>query len=369
MSKETKKRTIVYSNVKDNRKKAEKLKKDQESHINLDDEFIIGLDNGSNVKKNKKNKKNNEVINNSKGSTVHRKKEKQYINQDNKSNNKVKNNKTIKKDNFQNKNFYNNYENIPRQQENNKKKKKIVVKLLVIFITFVIIGALIIGGIMFLRAPLFNIKKIEIHISNNTKLTELRIEDLMELAENQNMFSFKKKETIEKIKKDAYVENVKISKVFPNNLVVNVEERVAKYQIKQDGMYIYIDNQGYILEYNQEKNNTLVINGVDSSDLTVGNKLNENDQKALIDVVQIMQEAENNQLLQSISAINIKSRNNYIIYFDSIGKTAHLGNIKSINEKMNYVKKILETEKEYEGDIFVNVDLTKGERPFFREKV
>lgn len=369
MSKETKKRTIVYSNVKDNRKKAEKLKKEQESHINLDDEFIIGLDNGSNVKKNKKNKKNNELINNSKGSTVHRKKEKKHNNQENKSNNKVKNNKTIKKDNLQNKNFYNNYENITKQQEKNKRKKKVLVKLFIIFIIFVIIGALVIGGIMFLRAPLFNIKKIEIRISNNTKLTELRIEDLMEVSENQNIFSFKKKETIEKIKKDAYVENVKISKIFPNNLVVNVEERVAKYQVEQDGMYIYIDNQGYILEHNQEKNNTLIINGVDSSDLTVGNKLNENDQKALIDIDKIMQEAEKKQLVQLISAINIKSRNNYIIYFDSIGKTAHLGNIKSINEKMNYVKKIVESEKEYEGDILVNVDLTKGEHPFFREKV
>lgn len=48
---------------------------------------------------------------------------------------------------------------------------------------------------------------------------------------------------------------------------------------------------------------------------------------------------------------------------------AHLGDTTSINDKMTYIKKILEVESNYEGEIFVNVNLNNGEYPHFREKV
>ena len=41
----------------------------------------------------------------------------------------------------------------------------------------------------------------------------------------------------------------------------------------------------------------------------------------------------------------------------------------SINEKMNFVKEIMSKEQDYEGEVFVNVDLNNGEYPYFREKV
>ena len=43
MSKNTKKRTVIYSNVKANKKKAEQRNNASDDHINLNDEVIIGF--------------------------------------------------------------------------------------------------------------------------------------------------------------------------------------------------------------------------------------------------------------------------------------------------------------------------------------
>ena len=83
----------------------------------------------------------------------------------------------------------------------------------------------------------------------------------------------------------------------------------------------------------------------------------------------IMQEAENNDIKNDITKIDIEDKNDYKIYFDNLGKIAHLGDTTSINDKMTYIKKILEVESNYEGEIFVNVNLNNGEYPYFREKV
>ena len=56
MAKNTKKRAVIYSNVKQNKKRAEEISKIQENQINLNDEVIIGLNKlpGDNIKKNKR---------------------------------------------------------------------------------------------------------------------------------------------------------------------------------------------------------------------------------------------------------------------------------------------------------------------------
>ena len=79
--------------------------------------------------------------------------------------------------------------------------------------------------------------------------------------------------------------------------------------------------------------------------------------------------SEKNNLLNELTSIDIKDKNDYIVNFENLHKVAHLGNMTSLNEKMNFVKEIMSKEQDYEGEVFVNVDLNNGEYPYFREKV
>ena len=49
-------------------------------------------------------------------------------------------------------------------------------------------------------------------------------------------------------------------------------------------------------------------------------------------------------------------------------KTIYLGDCSSLDERMLWVKKILEKEKGIAGEIIVNMNLNQ-DKPFFRERV
>lgn len=331
MSKGTKKRAIIYSNVKENKKKAEEISKIRDNQINLNDEVIIGM---SKVPNNKPIKsKNNKQIKSNKG--------------------KKSKNKSV--------------QNRDREKKSiNLQKRKRALKI--IKISFVII-LLIAGLIALLRSSLFNIKEINIKIENNKVLTESRIKELSTINVGQNIYSINKRKIIESIKSEPYVESVKVKRSLPNILKLEITERSVKFTLDYNGQYIYIDNQGYILEKSSEPNDKIIITGYSTTELEDGNKLDMEDLEKLSAVIQIIQEAENNGIKNDITKINIEDKDDYKIYFDGLGKMAHLGDTTSINDKMTYIKKILEVESNYEGEIFVNVNLNNGEYPHFREKV
>lgn len=331
MAKNTKKRAVIYSNVKENKKRAEEISKIKENQINLNEEIIIGLNKlPSDTVKKKKRVPNKKVK--SGGSN-------------NNSNNHAKTNT--------------NPNSTPR------KKRKIMFLIKVI----ILISILVIGIIIFLKSSIFNIKVINVKIENNNILTESQIKELSMINVGQNMYSFSKKKSIESIKSNPYVESVKITRSIPDELQIEIQERTVKFQLQADNQYVYIDGQGIILEKNIVKKDCITVTGFKTTELNEGTKLNNEDLEGLSAVIQMIQEAENNGIRNYITSIDIENHDDYIIYFDSLGKVVHLGDTTSINSKFSYITKILEVKKDYQGEIFVNVDLNNGEYPYFREKV
>ena len=337
MAKNTKKRAVIYSNVKQNKKRAEEISKIQENQINLNDEVIIGLNKlpGDNIKKNKNSKKKN-------------------VKKSNQNNNMSKKNS-------------NDYKNTTKKNSSsNSKKKRKIIRILKIFI---IISFLLTGIIIFLKSSIFNIKTINVAIENNNFLTESQIKDLLMINVGQNMYSISKKKSIESIKNNPYVESVKIKRSIPDKLQIEVKERSIKFQLQLDNQYIYIDEKGIILEKSNVKKDCIIVTGFSTSELNEGTKLNNKDLEGLSAVLKILQEAENNKIKDYITSIDIENKNDYKLYFNNLGKIVHLGDTTSINSKFSYITKILEVKQDYEGEIFVNVDLNNGEYPYFREKV
>ena len=225
------------------------------------------------------------------------------------------------------------------------------------------------GVIGIMISPLFRVKEISVSIENKKILTEDEIKTLSEIKEGDNLFFFGKNHSSELIKSNQYVDSVKIERAIPNKIKVTVVERSVQFQLESNGKFINMDGQGYLLDESTERGDVVLITGYSTEELVKGNRLNEEDLKKLSGVLQIIQEAKKNELDADISKIDISENDDYKVYFDNQGKTAHIGNISYINDKLSYVKKILEMEQDYEGEIFVNVDFNSGEYPYFREKV
>ena len=220
---------------------------------------------------------------------------------------------------------------------------------------------------LFLSSSFFNIK--EIVVENNERVSTEEIISLIQLKD-KNIFSINTKNINKKLAENAYIENVSLKRNLPNKITLNIEERKIKYMIQLGEAYVYINNQGYILEKSSESREVPILVGIvtDVSNFQPGNRLDVSDLTKIDMANRIVECASNNGILPLISKIDISNSKNYTLYLESERKTVYLGDCSNLNTRILYVNAIIEQESGIEGEIFVNVDLNT-QNVYFREKI
>ena len=251
------------------------------------------------------------------------------------------------------------------------KKKKKRKSFILFLIKWTSILLLFVGTIIFiLTTPMFNIKKI--NINGIEQLTEEQILSLSGLKLNENIFKNLKSKISDNIKQNPYAESVTIKRKLPDTLEITIKERQKSYMLKFVNGYVYIDTQGYILEISENKLELPIISGYKTEEdkITVGNRLNNDDLENLNNVLKITESLLGIEISKNqITNIDISNKDDYTVYIENEKKTIHFGDASNLSNKILYVKAMIESEKQKEGDIFVNGDLNNKFRPFFREKV
>lgn len=322
-----------YTNKKTKNKKTNSNKKKNENKdseiINLDNEIVIGMT----IKEEPKKQTN-------KKSTKTKSKQTKKIETKNASRKKNSLNKS------------------------NKKTKKKNIKLKIIKWIFLLI-LLVTAIILFMLSSIFNIKKIT--VTNNNKISEQEIINLSGIIKDENMFKISNKKIKDDVKQNPYIENVKISRNIYGTVNLEVTERVATYMLEFANGYVYINNQGYMLEISQEPLELPIISGIKTptEEIKEGNRLIVEDLKELENVIKIMEIAKTTSVGEAITEIDISDIENYKIIIPSEKKTIDFGELTNINIKMLKIEYIIEQEKEKEGEIYFQ----GTEKAVFREKV
>lgn len=285
-----------------------------------DDEIIIGIEN-SNTNKNRKKTK---------------KKTRRKDNKPNRKNNKKKN------------------EKYQKRQKNLK-----VVAFIVIFIVLLI---------LLLSSSLFNINTII--VEGNNQLSDEKVISISSIELYTNMFKMSTTSAKLKLEENAYIESAKVTRKLPSSIVITIEEREPAYMLQFADSYVYINNQGYMLEISNDKIEVPIITGftTDLSNIKPGNRLNTDDLNKMKIVIKIYQILETNEIADILTKIDVSDEKDYTLYFDTEGKKVHLGDTSDLNTKVVYLKSILEAVSGKEGEIFLNVDLNT-EKAYFRENV
>lgn len=269
-----------------------------------------------------------------------------------------------------NKNRIKNEERKTKQNEIKEKKRKKRNKRVKLFLKLFLFVLLIGGAIIFaMTSPLFNIK--EIKVTNNAQVSSDTIISLSEIKIDENIFKFYKGNVSNKIKENAYIENVNIERKIPNTVEIKVEERIPKYSVDFMGKFMYINSQGYFLELSEDSRGLTVIHGITTEEekVTPGNRMNNDDLNRLEEIMKIMSSATENGLEGKVTSVDISNKNDYTIYLEEKKKKVHIGNTSNLSNKMLYILAIMEQEDGKEGDIYVNGDLNNKFQPYFREKV
>lgn len=246
-----------------------------------------------------------------------------------------------------------------KQSKKGNSNNAVIVKIVLAIIVFV---AIIIG---LSNVPLFNIKNIE--VVGNTKLSEDKIIDLSGISDSVNLFKLDKASVKKAIKENAYVENVEINRKFPNKVIIDIKEREAKYMLQFADSYVYINNQGYMLEISNEKIQVPIIVGftTDLSNIKPGNRIKVDDLQKMNMVIKIFETAKTSGIGDLITKIDISNSKNYTIGLEGEGKTVYLGDCSDLNTRIIYLKAILDANQGRSGEVFLNVDLNT-EKVYFR---
>lgn len=345
------------------KKTKEKSLDTKDKKFNFDEEIIIGLKRidekedkpQKNKKKNRKSKNRKEqkqinTNNNIKLNTHENSKSQQGA---------VKNKKQVNKKSVEKK--------LTPKQELARRKRKAIFKL----VKWLMLIGIIIGGIIYtLLSPIFNIKTIS--VEGNSKISIDEIISLSGLQLEQNMFNYKQSDVVENIKQNAYIDTVKVSRKIPDTVEIIVSEREASFMIKFANAYAFINNQGYILEISNKKQNLPIITGIETiqEELQTGNRLCTEDLKKLGDVLKIMEASASNGLSKDITKIDITDSDNYILTLQKKKKIVHLGDTSNLSTKMLWILKFNELEGKTKGEIILNMNLNDDKnKPYFRKEV
>ena len=251
--------------------------------------------------------------------------------------------------------------NLSPKELRKRKARKIAIKYSFVFVLFIF------AVILFLLSPVFYIKNIE--VEGNSKISSEQIKALLQINSTTNIFEESNNKVNAKLKENKYIEKADVRRILPSTLKVNVVEREVEYLLEYANSYAYTDKKGNILEVSANPvEGKVKIIGYSTKSLNEQEKLDESDIEKLNNVNSILQSAEQFEIRNKITSINIADQDDYQIYIESEKKIVHLGDKKNLDTKMIYIKAILEKEKGNDGEIFVNMDLNK-KQPYFRQNV
>lgn len=244
-----------------------------------------------------------------------------------------------------------------------KKKKNRPYKIIILLL--IIIGMTVFSMI----TPIFNIT--EIKIEGNSKIDKETIISLSGLNTGENIFRNLKSKVENSIEENSYIKEATMKRKLPGTIELKVKEREIVYQIQLIDGYIYLDNQGYILENNSKKEKVPILQGMTTSqdELLNSIRLNTEDLNKLNTIIKIMNAIKSIELQDKITEINAESTNEYILYLKSENKYIYLGDASNLNNKILYIQIMLKEEKENSGIMFINGDMNKGFKPYFREEI
>ena len=213
-------------------------------------------------------------------------------------------------------------------------------------------------------------KLMEKFFEDPSQITKEELTSLSKIQLDDNIFKVQNIKVANNIKQNAYISEVEVHRILPSTVQIKVIEREPSYMLEYGNGYVYVSNQGYMLEISSIKKELPVLIGTSTSkeDYKAGNRLNEEDLIKLGTVIKIIDSAKTNGISNLITKIDIINSNNYTLHLESERKIAYLGDCSNIETRMLFLVGILEKEKEHAGEIFINMNLNT-DNAYFRESV
>lgn len=230
----------------------------------------------------------------------------------------------------------------------------------------VFIGILIFASIMvfILSSDIFLLKNI--YVTGNKTIPKDDIINLSGLQYGQNLFKMNKKKIYKNLFNNPKIKAIRIKRILPSSLSIDIIERVAVAAIPYLGSYLNIDEESLIIEVASlsQGTNIPVLEGLSFDDFKMGEEFKGDNDEQLEIVLRILTALKNAELSKEINLINIEDTDNIVL--TSTSDISVILNNSNLDYKIQMAKLIIE-------DLIKNdkkgiIDMKHEGNPIFRER-
>ncbi|MGO1371646.1 MAG: cell division protein FtsQ/DivIB [Senegalia sp. (in: firmicutes)] len=212
-----------------------------------------------------------------------------------------------------------------------KVDKKLKRKRMVVMIMLSIFFIALLFMILLTQTTLFTIKNI--NIENNNVIKKEKIILASGITRGENIFKINKK-TIEKnLLNHPYIKTATIKTKFPDSINIDITERKETLVYDNNGNYIYIDNEGVILNnLSTKKDKNIPI--LESDD-----KLDPKEDEYISNILKLLNEHNKKKYEFNIKKIIKQNKSTTLVL--SSGIKVALDGVNDIEYKLGFIEKIV----------------------------
>jgi len=207
------------------------------------------------------------------------------------------------------------------------------------FRRLLIVAAGLFCVLVFMLSPVFNFE--EISVSGNLQIYNDEILERAGLDGAVNFFMFSPRRARQQVMENHFIDQVVFRRVFPNELEITVWERFLSGYIEYlEGMFLYIDENGRVIEVRSYKTEDLpVVTGLRFTHMQIGEILEVDNPAAFSTVVTFAQLLNRHDLTGVISQIDVSDPNNTRIRVYNM--EVYLGDTSNAHEKISTLREIV----------------------------
>ena len=208
-------------------------------------------------------------------------------------------------------------------------KKGLDQKIVIALVLVVVVAACV------LFSPLFSVKKIE--VNGASQFTTSALCEKIGLSKGDNLLLFSKGRAEKTLEKSPYIASAKLSAKLPHTMKITIKERKARGYVPYMGSYLYIDEEGRVLEVAGSCRDALpLVKGLKFDSFTEGEILPVQNTDALAVILEISQLMEKYELLDEVVEIDVSKPKDIYAYVNQV--QIHLGNMTNGDMKIQYMQ-------------------------------
>lgn len=207
--------------------------------------------------------------------------------------------------------------------------------------TVIVVIVLLTVAAVFVRDQFFRIKDVEIHT-----IRDIPGEAVLEMAGidgHANYFGIDEKMIEKGINANRYLEYVRMEKVWPDKVVLYVNERRPQANVLYMGLRYEVAGDGMVLERSTSMaldNGCVTVSGLSLRDIRVGSVLVCNHEQQFEAFKAVLAELAAQSFSGEISELNVASLDSiYLVTID--GYTVNLGNESELRAKVGTVRAVI----------------------------